>query len=237
MELADKTLREIVMDEAGAVDVFLKYGIDFYCRGDRNFEEACRQQNLDPQKVENEITERSGTSERLDFKLNDFKMSEIIGHIIKYHHAYQRSKKEPVSNLAERLAFEKRHLDPDLKKISDLVLLFFNEMENYIRREEQILFPVILTLADYEEHGKPKPMTCFGSVANPVAMMRLDHEHIVSHLMEIQCLTNNFALPVEDGEYLSDFYKDLTGIQHNALMQFYLENNILFPRALKLAKL
>src|SRR5947209_9994749 len=78
------------------------------------------------------------------------------------------------------------------------------------------------------------PPTFFGSVENPIHKMMYEHDSAGDLLKQISKLTSNYLVP--EGACpsyigllsgLSDFEKDLHRHVH-------LENNILFPRALKL---
>lgn len=50
-EYKTKTLSEIITDNFHLAEVFDKYNLDYCCKGKRQFEDACREDNIDPNLV------------------------------------------------------------------------------------------------------------------------------------------------------------------------------------------
>lgn len=234
MKFANMTLGEIAVAYPDATDIFTKYGIDYCCGGKRNFTEATRSHGLDPDEIEREIIDHEEPAAQLDAKLNNFSLPQIIDHILQYHHVYVRAKRQTLPLLAKKVAATHGGHYPELIEVAQLTENLFDELETHMRKEENVLFPTILALVSHQENGTPLPQTRFDSIAQPIAVMERDHSQTGGELFDLQRLTNDFTVPAEGCVSYKELYKGLKDLQANTFEHVHLENNILFPRALKL---
>jgi len=109
-----------------------------------------------------------------------------------------------------------------------------DEMTHHLAKEENILFPYIAALEAALVSGTSQPDPCFGTVANPIAMMTTEHEAAGALMAEIQRLSNGFTTPVGACPTYHAFYDGLKEFQQDLHQHIHLENNILFPRAIDL---
>ena len=110
-----------------------------------------------------------------------------------------------------------------------------SELLMHLRKEETILFPAIESSEDALGAGQPAlPRLPFGTVANPIRVLEMEHEDAGNALARLREITHNYAVP----EFACVTYKAmLTGLrelEEDLHMHIHLENNILFPRTLKL---
>lgn len=234
MKFANMTLGQIASNYQDASDIFIKYGIDYCCGGKRNFTEACRSHGLDPDTVGKEIIEHESPSRKLDDKLDNFSIPQIISHILEYHHAYVRSKREKLTLLAKKVAAVHSERHPELVGVAQLTENLFDELEVHMRKEEEVLFPAILALVSHQEDGTPIPQTRFGSIANPIGAMERDHMQTGGELFDLKGMTDDFRVPEEGCISFKELYDGLRDMQANTFEHVHLENNVLFPRALAL---
>ena len=64
-----------------------------------------------------------------------------------------------------------------------------NELTQHLTKEETVLFPYVTSLEQSASWQGPKPQSCFGTVANPIAMMSEEHDAAGSLIAEIRRLT------------------------------------------------
>src|SRR5579872_288798 len=108
------------------------------------------------------------------------------------------------------------------------------ELISHMMKEEHILFPHIVALEEAISSGRPKPKPVFGTVSNPVHMMELEHDSAGAALKLISTLSANYTAP-EDGCFsYKTLYAALKDFETDLHQHVHLENNILFPRAIKL---
>lgn len=228
------TVGEIAAAYPDATDIFTRYGIDYCFGGRRNFTEAARSHGLDPDRIEREIIDHEEDAARLNEKLGNFSIPQIIDHILQYHHAYMREKRQTLPLLAKKVASMHGERHPELSEVSQLTENLFDELENHMRKEEEVLFPAILALVSHQENGTPLPQMRFQSIAQPIATMERDHSQTGGELYDLQQVTNGFTVPEEGCVSYKELYEGLRDVQTNIFEHIHLENNILFPRAFKL---
>jgi len=67
-------------------------------------------------------------------------------------------------------------------------------------------------------------------------MMEMEHEVVGKNLEEIRTLTQNYVLPDDACASYSLLYRMLDEFEEDLHIHVHLENNILFPKALKAEK-
>ncbi|MDH5604257.1 MAG: hemerythrin domain-containing protein, partial [Cyclobacteriaceae bacterium] len=96
--------------------------------------------------------------------------------------------------------------------------------------EEFVLFPYIKNMVAEGHSSKPP----FGSVENPISMMEFEHEKAGSVLKEIRDLSQNFTPPLHACNTYRVYYAKLQEFEEDLHFHIHLENNILFPKAIKM---
>src|SRR5271165_6684817 len=89
---ADKTVRELALENTAATRVFEKLGIDYCCGGNKSLEEACRTANLQMDEVLNslDLAEQSARAIQKDRDWATELLADLIAHITSTHHKYTR---------------------------------------------------------------------------------------------------------------------------------------------------
>src|SRR5436190_1812282 len=105
------------------------------------------------------------------------------------------------------------------------------EMSEHMEKEEQILFPFILDLADAAQRGEPIARPPFGTVENPIRMMENEHRFVGDAMAEIRSLTDGYRLPDEACTTYKVCFQELAAFEADLHAHVHLENNILFPKA------
>jgi len=74
---------------------------------------------------------------------------------------------------------------------------FKRELELYLRKEEEVLFPLIRRLEVAFSTSARLPRFPFGSIANPIGIMEEDHDTEKRQLEKMLVLTGNYSGPPE----------------------------------------
>ena len=129
-----------------------------------------------------------------------------------------------------------RHGDsrPELSEIQSKLAELGEEMIEHQGKEEVVLFPYIGKLERYSSGSGAKPRSCFGTVANPIAMMTRDHDFAGNLMAEIHKLTQDYMPPAGACPTFRAFYAGLREFEQDLNQHIHMENNILFPRAVAL---
>ena len=101
-------------------------------------------------------------------------------------------------------------------------------------KEEQMLFPFIRQVVKAKKDNLQTERPYFGSVQNPIRMMESEHENAGDGFQEIKRLSNNYSVPEDGCETYAVLYKELKEFEDDLHKHIHLENNILFPKAIKL---
>jgi regulator of cell morphogenesis and NO signaling len=104
----------------------------------------------------------------------------------------------------------------------------------HMHKEEMILFPYIERYESAVDAGRTTPPVPFGTVANPIAMMEHEHNTAISALRSMRASAGGYTVRQDTADDLRALYAALQELEQDLHVHIHLENNILFPRALKL---
>ena len=234
MTVTTQTVREIALEDPTSIRVFEAFGIDYCCGGRKPLAEACAARNIPVDEVIAAL--ESGSKEPVpgsqDWATKP--LSELAAHIVNSHHAYIRREIPRLSELAEKVV--RRHGDtrPELPEIQSRLSTLSEELIEHLAKEEVVLFPYIAKMEKANEKGEPRPQGCFGTVANPIAMMTQEHDAAGALIAEIRQLASDFTAPAGACPTFLGFYRGLYEFEQDLHQHIHLENNILFPQAVAL---
>jgi len=226
------TIGEIVAADYRAAAIFERYGIDFCCRGARTLREGCAAAGVAADEVRRDIDAlpaASGAAPRFD----EWDARRLIEEIVSTHHAYVRAALPRLIALARKIAQVHGARHPELARVADLVAAVAAEMTTHMMKEEQILFPYIVRLADAAAAGTSVPSAPFGSIVNPIRMMEAEHESSGNAMVEIRQLTGGYTPPADACDTYRVCLKELDAFERDLHAHVHLENNILFPKAVE----
>jgi len=162
-------------------------------------------------------------------------LGDLISHIVNVHHDYLKNALPWLRSLMP-LAI-KAHENTHGRILQDVLHLFTTldaEISDHLFKEEQVLFPYIAALEKHVLKGKPKPQPLFGSAANPIHQMELEHEIAGAALSRLRETTHNYSLPADACPTFVAVYEELQRMESDLRQHIHLENNILFPRTIEL---
>lgn len=227
------TIRDIVADDFRAASVFQRHRIDFCCGGDRPLADACREQGIDAGALVAELeaaTAAPGDVPR--FKTWDLDL--LAAYIVANHHAYVRRAIETVGAHTQKVATVHGDRHPETVTIAQHFSAIADDMVQHMAKEERVLFPYITRLAQAARAGQPGPVAPFGSIANPIRMMEIEHQAAGDLMATIRKLSGEFTAPADACTTYKVTYKELEEFEADLHRHVHLENNVLFPKALEL---
>ena len=227
-----KTIGEYVAQDFRTASVFSKYGIDFCCKGNRSIEEACAKKDLDATRIQNEIDKLLQTSTTGQIDFTSWPLDLLADYIEKTHHRYVAEKSPILVAFLEKLCKVHGESHPELFEITELFKGCAQELGSHMQKEEQILFPFIKQMVNSNISNLPLGQPGFGSISNPIAMMKAEHEHEGERLERISALTNTYTPPADACNTYKVTYAMLQEFEKDLHTHIHLENNILFPQAI-----
>ena len=240
METAGTTTRkkqsigELVANDWRNAEVFKKYGIDFCCGGKKTVEEACAQSAIDPSFVESELKklEETAVAGTQDFK--NWELDFLIDYIVNNHHKYVVEAIPFLEELSLKVVRVHGNSHSELIEIDSQIRQLTDELSMHMHKEELILFPYIKQLVGARRNGQTLGPPPFGTIANPISMMEIEHVAAGGAMEAIEELSNHFNPPADACTSYRVLFAKLQEFQMDLHQHVHLENNILFPKALKL---
>ncbi len=231
----DKVIvKDIITTNIKAAHVFEKHGIDFCCNGNRPLKEACDEKNINIEVILSELDSVMISEEQEDKRFETWDLKFLIDYIVNNHHSYVKNAIPQMMPHLEKVAFKHGNKYPELENIKSLFEDVAEEMISHMHKEETILFHIIRYLVDCKKFNERPKMSGFKTVRNPIDMMEAEHTNAGGAMEKIRELTNNFTLPADACNTFKLTYKELEDFEKDLHIHVHLENNILFPKAIKL---
>jgi regulator of cell morphogenesis and NO signaling len=233
----DRKLADIVRDNHHTAEVFETKRIDFCCMGDRTLKEACEEAGIDIEIVLNELEEISSNQTYESRLIDLMPLDDLCDYISDIHHSYVRHRVPVIKSGLDRIRLVHGDDHPELKEVAELFSDSGDTLLAHIQKEEYILFPQIkklLTAYNKNQH------IIYG---NNVSIKYFINAMIVEHISEgiffkkIAELTNNYKTPADGCSSYEVSMKSLFEFEADLHKHIHLENNILFPEALKIESL
>ncbi|MCM3875178.1 MAG: hemerythrin domain-containing protein [Thermoanaerobaculia bacterium] len=156
-------------------------------------------------------------------------LTAVVKFILETHHVYTRSAIATLPPLAAKVRGRHGDAHPETVVVERLVTRLVEDLEPHLMKEEQILFPYVLSL----EAGAQTD-SCFGTVRNPIRVMLGEHEAVEGILGELRAVTGSYALPSDACESFQALYTGLEDFEADLHRHIRIENDILFPGAIAL---
>ncbi|MEO6720588.1 MAG: iron-sulfur cluster repair di-iron protein [Ferruginibacter sp.] len=231
---SDETLGQIVAKDVRKAEIFKKYGLDFCCGGKKTVKEACGEKGLDSTKIEQELQTAHKNPTTRPLPYGDWSLDFLADYIVNTHHSYVKKTLPNLRQYAAKVAGVHGSQHPELHRIAQLVEEINTELSSHLVKEEQVLFPYIKELVAAANKSQRPHAADFGTIQNPINMMEMEHELVGKSLEEIRAISNNYALPGDACASYNLLYRLLDEFEYDLHTHIHLENNILFPKALKL---
>ena len=236
--IAEKTVRELALENPAATRVFEKLGIDYCCGGSQSLEQACRAVNLPIDQVLDSLEAAELASQRTgahrDWQRES--LADLIAHINTTHHRYVREEISRLGPLFEKVCSVHGKNHPELLQIDDTFEALAQELTMHMMKEEMILFPYIVRMEEAVIQKEPVLPAPFGTVQNPVSMMMHEHDSAGEALRAMRQASNGYAPPPDACASYQTLYRALAEFEADLHQHIHLENNILFPRAIEMEK-
>lgn len=233
--IEEKTVAECVTENYKAADIFKKRGIDFCCGGKVLVKDICEKKKVSYEEIKQELLDIDQQVDNAhDF--NSWNLSFLTDYIINTHHKYVQQNVPLIIEYSDKVARVHGHYHTEVVEINNLFHAVAEELTMHMGKEEQILFPFIKKIAEAYANGKTLEPTPFGSIANPIRMMEVEHDSAGDLLKQIAQLSNNYMPPEGACNTFRVLYAKLKEFEEDLHQHIHLENNILFPKIIEIEK-
>ncbi len=206
-------------------------GIDYCCGGKLPLAEAAAQAGIPVATaiavLQTAIAQSAGAA-MPETNWQQAPLTELMHHIVQTHHAYMHSEMPRLQGL---LTLVTRVHGPNhgevLRPLLEQYLALRHELTVHLKKEEDVTFPAIERLL---ERGYDETATV------TIAELADEHDAAGAVLHAMRKTTANYALPADACATFRAVYDGLQILEADIHRHIHLENNILFPRALQLAR-
>jgi regulator of cell morphogenesis and NO signaling len=216
-----------VTENPAAARVFDGFGLDYCCHGDRTLAVACADAGIAPDVVAGKLVD---LEPGVDIGWTTLPPPALADHIVGTHHRYLHEELPLLDALAAKVLAAHGERHRELSEVRRLVAALRADLEPHLLKEEQVLFPAIHALAEGRTEFP------FGSIANPIRMMTMEHDHAGELLEQLRAATRGYTVPADGCTSYRSLYDRLAGLEEDTHVHIHKENHVLFPDALRLAE-
>ena len=224
------TVGEIVTNDFRTATIFKNAGIDFCCGGKQTLSEACSNKNIDQQELEKEL---SGLTDH-GFPSHNFKDWDpafLSDYIVNTHHKFVMKHLPELLFYTDKIANVHGNNHSELVEVAKIFEEINKELRQHLKNEEEVLFPAIKETLN-QPSAKSKE-----TIKSEIERMFGEHDFAGGAMEKINRLTGNYRIPEDACKTYEVTLKLLQQFEDDLHVHVHLENNILFPKALKLAQI
>jgi len=226
----DINIGEIVTQDFRAAEIFKNAGIDFCCGGSQSLEQACKEKKLDSSVLETELAKLEMTTVNAMHNFNEWNLDFLCDYIVNTHHKTVMKLLPQLTVYTQKIAQVHGANHQELIAISALFAEINTELLQHLRNEEEVLFPAIKELLiNNSDEAK-------ATIISEINRMKGEHEFAGGAMDKINVLSDNYSVPADGCSTYQVAYKLLEQFEDDLHIHVHLENNILYPKALSLAK-
>jgi len=227
------TVGEIVTKDYRTAAIFKAEGIDYCCRGKRTLNEVLTEKGIEPPKMLRDLDKVTTVKSSINHSFAQWPLDLLVDYIEKKHHRYVKAQLPLLTGYLKQIEKSHGKTHPGIQEILDLFHQDAEELSKHMEEEETMLFPVIRNLVAAPQDRDPNVCIPSSLLEHIVGLMM--HEHVIegNRWRKINELAQELGLSCNVAfvtfELLREFEEDL----HEHI---HLENNLLFPTAVRLMK-
>ncbi|MBH1958901.1 MAG: DUF2249 domain-containing protein [Flavobacteriia bacterium] len=176
----------------------------------------------------------SGTKFPDNNDYDEWELGMLADYIVATHHQYIKDNAESLNGLAIKVSEHHGENNPELHRVATSTHHFLQDLLNHITNEEEVLFPVIRQLLSKKDNPCEELIYDSGTLDHPIRILLKEHEIAGEDLNFLRRITNNFAPPKNACNSFTYLYEKLKEFESDLYIHLRIENDYLFPRALKL---
>jgi regulator of cell morphogenesis and NO signaling len=229
---SESTVAEIATAAPATIAVFQQHHIDFCCGGKIPLSEACQARGLSVDAVLTDLRAAVAPSSA-EPDWNTAPLADLVSHIQqRFHEPLRRELPRLGAMLQKVLSRHGDRLAGTLVPVQRTFETLQDDLLGHMAKEDQVLFPAIVSI----ERGTPPPVPNVSAwISSPIAVMEAEHEEAGAALAFIRRATDDFTPPEWACPTFRGLYYGLSQLEADMHLHVHLENNVLFPRAARLA--
>jgi regulator of cell morphogenesis and NO signaling len=203
-----------------------RLGVDVLTEGSLTLREAALRHGIPVQEVIRNLEALAGKGRVTQDWLNATK-AQVVAHIISYHHVFTREELARFGPLLAAALATDLAAHPELAQVGEHFRNLEKDLLAHFQMEEKNLFPALCAI----DKGGPTPI----SLSTPKEQLRTinaEHQAVEELFLNIRMLTEDYTVPRDASPSLRALYLGLRDLEDDLHVHLYLENHLLYPRAL-----
>ena len=234
----ESLVTDIVMQDYRTSDVFRKYNISYCCGGKIPLHTACEIHKIDIEKIKTDLNNAMRfiqVSNSINFK--NWSVDFLVDYIINVHHSYLVTNFPEITDTLKRFAEGHQTKFPYLGELMNSLNYLYGELLPHLAQEEKVIFPYIKQVVHAHENHEPYAGLLVRTLRKPIeSMINEEHSFEGKYLQRFRELTNNYTAPPNACITHKVALSKLKELDTDLVQHIYLENEILFPRAIQIEK-
>lgn len=231
-----ETIGDFVANDFRNAQIFKKLGIDFCCGGKKTLEEVCNAKGIDIQTLKAKLVEMQTRGKGDTINYDSWDIGFLSDYIINTHHVYVKESLPFILELASKVAMAHGQNHPEVIEVHVILNKLSSDFKSHMIKEESIVFPAIKKLVAIDKMQNELSKESSTEIHLPTEDLETEHEQAGDYMKLIRKITSNYTLPKNACASFTILYKKLQEFENDLFKHVHLENNILFPKALKREK-
>jgi len=234
----DSLVSDIVTNDYRAASVFRRYGIDFCCGGKWSLKMSCEMKDLDLSVIKKELESSMRTiCIPNGLRFEDWNLDFLTEYIINIHHQYLRKALPETKEYLDNFVAGHQKKFPYLLRLQKIFYELEEEMLPHLLHEEEIIFPYIRQISHTYHSKESYAALLVRTLRKPVENVMHHEDKTVNKILdEARQLTDHYTVPEKACVNHKVTFSKLLEIDNDLVQHLYLENNILFPKAISMEK-
>lgn len=234
----DSCAADIVKQYYRTASVFKKYEIEFCCGGKWPLKMVCESRGLSLDGLLQELQQASrNISIPANLPFGEWKVDFLTDYIVNVHHQYLRQSLPAISEQLKKFVEEHAKKYPRLPELEMQFGYLHRMLIPHLQQEEEIIFPYIRQISHAYESQESYASLLVRTLRKPVEdIMHQEHEVLDKVLNQFRTLTENYTPPEASCTSHRLSFAMLRELDDDLVQHVYLENQVLFPRAIAMEK-
>ena len=219
-------IEQLTLEHPQTRRLLCRLGIDVLTEGNLSLREAALRHGVPVQEVLQALEGSTGGASKPQDWLTASK-TQLAAYIVRHHHEFAREELARLGLLLETVLATSLAGHPCLGQVAIHFRNLEKDLLTHFQMEEKNLFPALCAT----EKGAPTPI----SLSTPKEQLRTinaEHQAVEELVLNIRMVTDDYAVPKGASAELRTLYLGLRELEDDLHVHLYLENHLLYPRAL-----
>ncbi|MES1223357.1 MAG: DUF542 domain-containing protein [Bacteroidota bacterium] len=232
----NSVVSSIVRSDHRTADVFRKYGIEYCCGGKWPLETVCLTKGIEFDQLKKELEDVCRVIQLPPaISFSNWNTDFLTGYIVNVHHQYLKKTMTDTGEIIKQFADSHVKQYPHMQEVFALFQQLKMEILPHIQYEEETIFPYICQIAHAHDNNDTYAKLLVKTLRKPLDVIMKHEEDVLSALvLKIRIATNSYIAPENACVSQLLALSRLEELDNDLMQHIYLENEILFPRALKI---